>query len=301
MKIGLLQLTFAGLGLLLATTPVLSESTNIRVASATTIENSGLYDAILPAFEKQSGIRVRIQSVGTGQAIRMARSGDADILLGHHKPSERQFVKDGFGVERFDLMYNDFILVGPHNDPAGIRHIDDIHEAFKRIANSRSKFVSRADDSGTHLKEQSIWQDLSINVAKESGSWYLETGANMSAALNIADGLSAYTLSDRGTWLKHAKRINLEMLLTGDPYLFNQYGVVMVSADVHPHTNTRAATEFVQWLLSDSGQSAINSYLIGGEQAFFANAEFAEPQGDLWDTRLGQNHVPRSNLSNLLD
>ncbi|MBX2838973.1 MAG: substrate-binding domain-containing protein [Gammaproteobacteria bacterium] len=251
-----------------------AESRSIRVASATTIENSGLYDAILPVFRAQTGIHVHVQSVGTGHAIAMARSGDADVLLGHHKASEQQFVQDGFGVKRFDLMYNDFVLVGAPDDPAGARNTRDIHEAFERIAMSRSKFISRADDSGTHLKEQSIWQDLSTDVSTDSGSWYLETGGSMGSVLSIANSVGAYTLSDRGTWLKYRNRMDLELLLDGDPTLFNQYGVVLVSPEAHPHTNTSAATEFLQWLLSDDGQSAINSYLINGKQAFFANAQW---------------------------
>ena len=297
MKVRFPQLAVTALVLLLTATPVLSDALQIRVASATTIENSGLYGAILPAFEKQTGINVRIQSVGTGQAIRMARSGDVDILLGHHKPSEHQFVMDGFGVERFNLMYNDFVLVGPSDDPAGVRHTKDIHKAFERIARNKSKFISRADDSGTHLKEQSIWQDLSNDVSKASGSWYLETGANMGAALRIADGLGAYTLSDRGTWLKYAERLELKMLLKGDPYLFNQYGVVLVNPDAHPHTNTQAATIFVQWLLSDNGQSAINSYRIGDKQAFFANAKLTESKEFRWDAHLDQGDQQRIDLS----
>jgi tungstate transport system substrate-binding protein len=256
----------------LIATDAAAEAPFITVASTTSTRNSGLYDHLLPQFTAATGIEVRVVAVGTGQAIRVARSGDADILLVHHKPSEETFVADGFGVARFDVMYNDFVIVGPTDDIANVRGMDSAVEAFGRIAESQSVFVSRGDDSGTHKKEIGIWRAAGVDVAGASGQWYRETGAGMGATLNTAAGMNAYALTDRGTWLKFANKGELDMLVAGGERLFNQYGVILVDAARYPHIKSALGQRFIDWLLSDAGQAAINAYTIDGEQAFFANA-----------------------------
>lgn len=244
----------------------------ITVASTTSTANSGLFDAILPVFEKQSGIQVRVVAVGTGKAIRLARSGDADVLFVHHKPSEEKFVADGFGIERFDVMYNDFVLVGPKSDPAGISSAETATEALAKISASQSPFASRGDDSGTNKKERSLWKAASIDPTSASGTWYRETGSGMGATLNVASGMNAYAMTDRATWLKFKNRGDLEILTEGDPALFNQYGIILVNEKKHPHVKSALGQQFVDWIVSETGQTLINDYKIKGEQAFFANA-----------------------------
>ncbi len=256
----------------LVATSAAAETPFITVASTTSTENSGLYDHLLPIFTAATGIEVRVVAVGTGQAIRMARNGDADVLLVHHKPSEEKFVADGYGVERFDVMYNDFVIVGPAGDLANVRGMDNAAEAFGRIAESRSVFVSRGDDSGTHKKELGIWRAAGVDPASASGQWYRETGAGMGATLNTAAGMNAYALTDRSSWLKFANKGELEMLVAGDERLFNQYGVILVDAVRHGHVKSALGQRFIDWLLSDAGQAAIDVYTIDGERAFFANA-----------------------------
>ena len=249
-----------------------AEAPFITVASTTSTKNSGLYDHLLPKFTAATGVEVRVVAVGTGQAIRVARNGDADVLLVHHTPSEEKFVADGFGVERFDVMYNDFVIVGPASDLASVRGMVDAAEAFGRIAESRSVFVSRGDDSGTHKKELGIWRAAGVDAVSASGQWYRETGAGMGATLNTAAGMNAYALTDRGSWLKFANKAELEMLVAGDDRLFNQYGVILVDAARHDHVKSAHGRRFIDWLLSNAGQAAIDAYTIDGEQAFFANA-----------------------------
>ena len=249
-----------------------AEAPFITVASTTSTKNSGLYDHLLPKFTAATGVEVRVVAVGTGQAIRVARNGDADVLLVHHTPSEEKFVADGFGVERFDVMYNDFVIVGPASDLASVRGMVDAAEAFGRIAESRSVFVSRGDDSGTHKKELGIWRAAGVDAVSASGQWYRETGAGMGATLNTAAGMNAYALTDRGSWLKFANKAELEMLVAGDDHLFNQYGVILVDAARHDHVKSALGRRFIDWLLSNAGQAAIDAYTIDGEQAFFANA-----------------------------
>ncbi len=241
----------------------------VTIASTTSTDNSGLFDVLLPAFTKTSGIDVRVVAVGTGQAIKLARSGDADVLFVHHKPSEEKFVADGFGVQRLDVMYNDFVVVGPSSDPASIRGESDVTAALSAIANSKQPFTSRGDDSGTHKKERSLWQTADINL---SGEWYRETGSGMGATLNVASGLNAYSLTDRATWLKFKNKGNLDILVEGDQRLFNQYGVILVNKEKHPHIKSEDGQQFIDWLVSASGQEVIDSYTIEGQQAFFANA-----------------------------
>ena len=253
-------------------TPAKAGSDFITVASTTSTQNSGLFKVLLPAFKKQSGIDVRVVAVGTGQAIRLARNGDADVLFVHHKPSEEKFVAEGFGVERRDVMYNDFVIVGPKLDPAGIRGLKDALQAFQKIADSKSIFASRGDDSGTNKKERGLWKAAEINVASASGTWYRETGSGMGATLNTAASMEAYSLSDRGTWLSFKNRQGLDILAFGDKKLFNPYGVILVNKAKHPHTKSVQGQAFIDWLVSAEGQKVIASYSIGGEQLFFPNA-----------------------------
>ena len=244
----------------------------ITVASTTSTENSGLFDALLPAFSSDSGIEVRVVAVGTGQAIRLAMNGDADVLFVHHKPSEEKFVQEGFGVERFDVMYNDFVIVGPQEDPAKISGGTDAAVALVAIAGSSSLFASRGDDSGTHKKERELWAGAGIDPTVSGESWYRETGSGMGATLNVASGLDAYVMTDRATWLKTKNKGNLTVLLEGDERLFNQYGVILVESEKHTHVKSEDGQRFIDWLLSRAGQDAVNAYRIKGQQAFFANA-----------------------------
>jgi len=244
----------------------------ITVASTTSTENSGLFRYLLPLFQHDTGIEARVVAVGTGQAIALAQRGDADVLLVHHKPSEEQFVAEGFGVTRYDVMYNDFVLVGPQTDPAGVKGMTDVAAALAQIAARRAVFVSRGDDSGTHKLELSLWQTVGVDVAAASGTWYRETGAGMGGTLNIASGLEAYALTDRGTWLSFKNRGKLAMLVEGDSRLFNQYGVILVNPAKHKHIKAKDGQAFIDWLLSDRGQQAIAAFRLEGEQAFFPNA-----------------------------
>lgn len=243
----------------------------ITVASTTSTENSGLYEFILPLFTMAAGIEVRVVAVGTGQALQLARNGDADVLFVHHQSSEEQFVEEGFGVQRYDVMYNDFIIVGPTQDPANIRGLNDANTALVAIANISHFFVSRGDDSGTHKKELALWRAVDVNPTANA-DWYRETGSGMGRTLNVATELDAYTLTDRATWLKFKKKEAL-VLLVEDERLFNQYGVVLVNEDKHPHVKTQDGQKFIDWVRSKAGQDAINSYTIEGQQAFFANAK----------------------------
>ncbi len=246
--------------------------TFITVASTTSTANSGLFDHLLPAFERQHGVEVRVVAVGTGQALRIARNGDADVLLVHHRPSEEAFVADGYGVSRLDLMYNDFVLVGPVADPARIGQTSDVAQAFRKIAASGAIFASRGDDSGTHKAERALWRTAGVDTPAAGGDWYRETGAGMGTTLNIAVGLDAYTLSDRATWIAHKNKGDLALLFQGDRRLFNQYGVILVSPRRHPHVKATEGQAFVDWLVSDRGQAAIAAFAVDGQQLFFPNA-----------------------------
>lgn len=265
------SLFFGGLLCLVASTTHAQDGF-ITLASTTSTENSGLFDSMLPAFASESGIEVRVVAVGTGQAIKLARNGDADVLFVHHKPSEEKFVQEGFGVERFDVMYNDFVIVGPDNDPAKIQGRMDVSAALVAVAGSSSLFASRGDDSGTHKKERELWSAVGIDPSASGRDWYRETGSGMGATLNVASGLDAYALTDRATWLKSRNKGNLAILVDGDEHLFNQYGVILVNRDKHPHVKTDDGQRFIDWLLSEAGQATINAYRIEGQQAFFANA-----------------------------
>lgn len=244
----------------------------ITVASTTSTENSGLFEVLLPRFEAETGIAVRVVAVGTGQAVRMAMRGDADVLFVHHEPSETRFVAEGHGVKRYPVMYNDFVLVGPSADPAGVRGFTDAARALAGIAGAEAPFASRGDDSGTHKKEQALWGQAGVDAAAASGAWYRETGAGMGATLNTASAMGAYTLTDRATWLKFANKGDLEILVEGDPNLFNQYGIVLVDPKRHPHIKAADGQAFIDWLISSDGQDAIGNYTIEGQRAFFPNA-----------------------------
>jgi tungstate transport system substrate-binding protein len=242
----------------------------IVVASTTSTQNSGLFGHILPIFTKKTRIEVRVVAVGTGAAIRNARNGDADVLLVHHKPSEEQFVADGYGVKRYPLMFNDFIIVGPAADPAKVAGGTDAPAALRAIAGAKAPFVSRGDSSGTHKRERELWKAAAFDPSAASGTWYRETGSGMGATLNVAAGSGAYTLADRGTWLSFKNRRDLEVLVEGDPGLRNEYGVILVSKDKHPHVKAEQGQAFIDWLISPEGHAAINGFKINGERLFTA-------------------------------
>jgi tungstate transport system substrate-binding protein len=245
----------------------------ITVASTTSTENSGLFRFILPQFQQATGIEVRVVAVGTGQAIKNAERGDADVLFVHHRPSEEAFVAQGFGVARRDVMYNDYVLLGPQPDPAGINGMQDAVAALARIAATQTPFISRGDDSGTHKLELSLWQAAGIDVRQASGSWYREAGSGMGATLNTTSGLDGYTISDRGTWISFKNKGKLAILVEGDPRLFNQYGVILVNPAKHAHVKAKEGQAFIDWLTSDQGQKAIADFRIEGQQMFFPNAK----------------------------
>lgn len=250
-----------------------AEDRSIILQSTTSTANSGLYKYILPQFEKKTGIKVRVVAVGTGQALRNGRAGDGDVLLVHAKAAEEEFVANGFGVQRFDVMYNDFVIVGPKQDPLGLKGSATANQAFARVANSKSLFASRGDNSGTHKKELQIWKAAGIDPSPSSGQWYRETGSGMGATLNIAVGMGAFTMTDRGTWISFKNKQNFKILVEGDKTLFNQYGVILINPQRHRNVNHRDGQAFIDWLLSSEGQSAIASYKLGGEQLFFPNAK----------------------------
>jgi tungstate transport system substrate-binding protein len=258
--------------LLAATMPARAEDKPfITVASTTSTQDSGLFEYLLPAFTKASGIEVHVVAVGTGQAMMIGERGDADVLLVHDTPSELKFVAAGFGVDRRQVMYNDFILIGPHADPAGVAGGKDIVAAFEKIAAGKLAFASRADDSGTDKAEKRLWQDAGIPVKDASGGWYKETGAGMGPTLNTAAAMGAYTLADRGTWLNFKNRRDLGIVVEGDRRLFNQYGVILVNPAKHPHVKVDLGEKFIAWLTSPEGQQTIAGYKINGEQLFFPN------------------------------
>jgi tungstate transport system substrate-binding protein len=250
----------------------LAEAKFIIVQSTTSTQNSGLFEYILPIFTKRTGIEVRVVAVGTGHALKNAENGDGDVVLVHSKPDEEKFVADGWGVKRYDVMYNDFIIVGPATDPAKIAGLKDAVQAFKQIANAKAPFVSRADDSGTNKAEIRLWQEAGIDAKASSGSWYLESGSGMGATLNTAVGKQAYTLTDRGTWLSFANKDDLKVLVEDDPKLFNQYGVILVNPAKYPNVKVKEGQAFIDWLIGPEGQAAIANYKIDGQQLFFPNA-----------------------------
>ena len=244
----------------------------ITVASTTSTEQSGLFKHLLPVFEKKTGIQVRVVALGTGQALDMARRGDADVVFVHAKALEERFLTDGFGVKRFDVMYNDFVLVGPKSDPAAVAGGKDIVAALQKIKSVQAPFASRGDKSGTHFAELELWKAASVDIAKDKGPWYRDTGSGMGPTLNTAAGMNAYTLTDRGTWLSFRNRGELVIVVEGDQRLFNQYGVMLVNPAKHPHIKKEQGQAFIDWVISSEGQKTIAEYKIGGEQLFFPNA-----------------------------
>jgi len=252
--------------------PAMAEDRSIVVASTTSTQDSGLFGYLLPIFKTKTGIEVKVIAQGTGQALDTARRGDADVVFVHAKSQEEKFLAEGFGVKRFDVMYNDFVLIGPNSDPAGIKG-KDIETALKAIEAKRALFVSRGDKSGTHSAELALWKQAGIDIAASKGSWYREIGQGMGAALNTAGAMNAYVLSDRGTWISFRNRGGLEIVVEGDKRLFNQYGVMLVNPEKYPSVKQELGQTFVDWLVSPEGQAAIAGYKIDGQQLFFPDAE----------------------------
>lgn len=254
-------------------TSVQAQQRFITVASTTSTEQSGLFKHLLPAFEQKTGIQVRVVALGTGQSLDMGKRGDADVVFVHAKPLEEKFVAEGFGVRRFEVMYNDFVLVGPKSDPAKIGGSKDTVAALQKIKAAQAPFASRGDKSGTHFAELELWKAAGIDIAKDKGPWYRDTGSGMGPTLNTAAGMNAYALTDRGTWLSFKNRGELVISVEGDQRLFNQYGVILVNPAKHPHVKKEMGQAFVDWMISPEGQKAIAEYKIGGEQLFFPNAK----------------------------
>ncbi len=268
-------LIVACVALVVSATSAQARDKFITVASTTSTEQSGLFKHLLPAFEKKSGIRVRVVALGTGQALDLARRGDADVVFVHARAAEEKFLAEGNGVKRYPVMYNDFVLVGPKSDPAKIAGGRDITEALRRILGAQAPFVSRGDNSGTHIAELDLWKGAGIDIAHTRGPWYRDVGQGMGPALNTAASMNAYILCDRGTWLAFRNRADLTILVEGDKRLFNQYGVMLVNPDRHPSVKRDLGQAFIDWLVSPEGQQAIADYRIGGEELFFPDASQA--------------------------
>jgi tungstate transport system substrate-binding protein len=258
--------------LLAAALPAFSQDKFIVVASTTSTEQSGLFGYLLPIFQKKTGIQVRVVALGTGQALDLARRGDADVVFVHARSAEEKFLAEGHGVKRFPVMYNDFVLIGPKTDPAKVAGGRDILEALKKIRGAASPFVSRGDRSGTHIAELDLWKAAGIDIAKDKGPWYRDTGQGMGPALNTAQAMNAYILADRGTWISFKNRGDLVIEVEGDKRLFNQYGVMLVNPAKHPNVKKELGQTFVDWVISPEGQKTIAEYKIGSEQLFFPNA-----------------------------
>ncbi|MFT5218837.1 MAG: tungstate transport system substrate-binding protein [Gammaproteobacteria bacterium] len=249
--------------------PALADPTLVRLATTTSTQNSGLTDYLLPLFTEETSIRVHTIAVGTGKALRLGREGDVDVVLVHARPSELAFVEGGFGVKRYDVMYNDFVIIGPESDPAKVASSSSVKEVLSRIHQAKVQFVSRGDDSGTHKRELSLWQS---SGAMPDGSWYLEVGQGMGRTLQIASELDAYTMADRGTWLAYKNKVSVKLLYEGDPPLFNPYGIIAVNPQLHPHTNASGADQLIQWMISPAVQQLIADFTIEGEQLFVPSA-----------------------------
>jgi tungstate transport system substrate-binding protein len=265
-------LLIAAAAAVLAVLPARAQDKSIVVASTTSTQDSGLFGHILPLFKAKTGIDVKVVAQGTGQALDTGRRGDADVLLVHAKAQEEKFIAEGAGVKRFPVMYNDFVLIGPKSDPAGIKGMADVTAAFKTIQVKATPFISRGDRSGTHIAELDLWKAAGIDISKDKGPWYKEIGQGMGAALNTASASNGYVLADRGTWLSFKNRGDLDILVAGDKRLFNQYGVMLVNPAKHPHVKTELGQAFIDWLISAEGQTAIANYKINGAQLFFPNA-----------------------------
>src|SRR6202163_4354278 len=252
--------------------PATAQDRSIVVASTTSTQDSGLFGYLLPLFKAKTNIDVKVIAQGTGQALDTARRGDADVVFVHAKSQEEKFLAEGFGVKRFDVMYNDFVLIGPKSDPAGVRG-KDIESALKAIQDKAAPFVSRGDKSGTHSAELALWKQAGVDIAATKGAWYREIGQGMGAALNTAGAMSAYVLSDRGTWISFKNRGDLEIAVEGDKRLFNQYGIMLVNPEKYPSVKKKFGQAFIDWLISPEGQAAIAGYKIDGQQLFFPDAQ----------------------------
>ncbi|MEQ9559599.1 MAG: substrate-binding domain-containing protein [Rhodospirillales bacterium] len=257
----------------IAATPAQADGKSIIVQSTTSTQNSGLYGYMLPIFEKKTGIKVNVVAVGTGQAIKNAQNCDGDVLLVHAKPAEEKFVKEGYGVKRTDVMYNDFIVVGPPADPAKVGGMTDAPKAFKMIADAKATFASRGDNSGTHKKEVRLWKAAGTDIKAASGGWYRETGSGMGATLNAAVGMGAYALTDRATWISFKNKGDYKIQVEGDKQLFNQYGIILVNPKKCPKVKQAEGQAFIDWVLSKDGQDTIASYKLNGLQLFFPNGK----------------------------
>jgi len=269
----ILKLALANFALIALAVSISRAADNfIIVQSTTSTQNSGLFEHILPLFTEKTGIEVRVVAVGTGQALKNAEKGDGDVVLVHSQRDEEKFVADGWGVKRYPVMYNDFIIVGPAADRARIAGMRQAPEALKKVAEAQAPFASRADDSGTNKAELMLWQQSGVDPKKSSRSWYLETGSGMGSTLNIAVGKQAYALTDRGTWLAFANKDDFKVLVEGDDKLFNQYGVILVNPAKHPNIKAKDGQAFIDWLTGSEGQAAIANYKIDGQQLFFPNA-----------------------------
>jgi len=262
-----------GIFITIALTQISLAQKNIIVSSTTSTEQSGLFNYLLPIYEKTSGIQVKVIAVGTGQALDIGRRGDADVVFVHDRVAEEKFLTEGFSRKRYEVMYNDFILIGPENDPAKIAVTNSVQKAFELIAHTKSNFVSRGDKSGTNAAELRYWKDVNIEPNSQRDTWYKETGSGMGASLNTASAMGAYILTDRGTWIAFKNRGNLKILVQGDPKLFNQYGVMLVNPDKYSHIKKEEGQSFINWLISPNGQKTIAGYQINGEQLFFPNAK----------------------------
>lgn len=257
---------------LLWSTIAFAQDRTITVASTTSTEQSGLFGHLLPLFSKAEGISVKVVAVGTGQALDIGRRGDADVVFVHDRPAEDKFMSEGQGVKRFDVMYNDFVIIGPRSDPARISASKDVVEALRKIATAKATFISRGDKSGTHAAELRLWKEAGVDLGAGKDNWYREIGQGMGPALNMASSSNAYLLSDRGTWLSFKNRGELAILTEGDKRLFNQYGVMLVNPEKHPSVKAKDGQAFIDWLVSPKGQEAIAGYKVGGEQLFFPDA-----------------------------
>jgi len=266
---------FIALLLALAALAAPAQERFITVASTTSTEQSGLFGYLLPIFEKKTGIKVRVVALGTGQALDLARRGDADVVFVHAKAAEEKFLSEGHGVKRYPVMYNDFVLIGPKSDPAKVAGGDNIAWALTKIQSTQSPFVSRGDRSGTHMAELDLWKISGVDLDKAKGAWYRDVGQGMGPALNTAASMNAYILSDRGTWLAFKNRGDLEIVVQGDKRLFNQYGVMLVNPAKHPNVKKDLGQTFIDWLVSPEGQQAIADYKIGGQQLFFPDSNQA--------------------------
>jgi tungstate transport system substrate-binding protein len=262
----------AALGALVVASPSYAQDKSIVVASTTSTQDSGLFEYLLPLFKKKTGITVKVVAQGTGQALDTGRRGDADVVFVHAKSAEEKFLAEGQGVKRFSVMYNDFVLIGPKSDPAGIKGMKDVAKAFQTIKAKQVSFISRGDRSGTNIAELKLWKDAAIDIDKDKGPWYKSIGQGMGAALNTAGASNAYVLSDRGTWIHFKNKGDLEIVVEGDKRMFNQYGVMLVNPEKHPNVKKELGQTFIDWLISPEGQKVIANYKIDGQQLFYPNA-----------------------------